>query len=78
MTGVAVEGYMTLEQAVDAIGSRLMQQDWLGQEVHLLEADKHISEELEAAAAGPPAVDTPLGRLNRAVNYLLRALSDGS
>jgi hypothetical protein len=77
MADVAVEGYMTLEQAVDAIGRRLMPQDWLGQEVRLLEAGKHISEELEAAAAEPPTVDTPLGRLNRAVNYLLRALSDG-
>jgi hypothetical protein len=77
MTSVAVAGYMTLEQAADAIDSRSMPRDWLGQEIILLETDKHVSEELEAAAAEPPAVDTPLGRLNRAINHLLRALSDG-
>lgn len=67
---------MTLEQAIDAIGRRLMPRDWLGQEISLLETDKHIAEELEVAAA-EAAADTPLGRLNRAVNHLLRALAAG-
>jgi hypothetical protein len=77
MTGVAVAGYMSLEEAVDAIGRRLMPRIWLGQETGLLEADRHVAEKLEIAAAETGAVDTPLGRLNRAVNHLLRALAAG-
>jgi hypothetical protein len=77
MMGIAISGYMTLEEAVDAIGHRLMPRNWLGQEVDLLETDKHIAEELEVAAAAAPPINTPLGRLNRAVNYLLRALCAG-
>jgi hypothetical protein len=77
MTGGEVAGYVTLEQAVEAIGRQLMPHDWLGEEISLLETDKHVPEELELAAAEAAAIDTPLGRLNRAVNYLLRALSAG-
>jgi hypothetical protein len=77
MTGIAVAGYMTLEQAVDAVGRRLMPRTWLGQETSLLETDKHIAEALEMAATEGAATDTPLGRLNRAVNHLLRALAAG-
>lgn len=76
MTSVALAEYMTLEQAVDAIGSRLMPQHWRGQEVNLLESDRHALEEPQAVAA-PAAIGTPLGRLNLAVSYLIRALSAG-
>ncbi len=65
MTGVAVAGYMTLGQAVDAFGRRLMPREWLGQEINLLGADSHISEELETAAAEPATGDTLHGRLAR-------------
>jgi hypothetical protein len=77
MTDIAATGYITLEHAVDALGRRLMPREWLGQEVTLLETDRHVSEKLEGATAEAAAIDTPLGRLNRAVNYLLRALSAG-
>lgn len=77
MTSVTTAGYMTLEQAVDAIGRRLMPRKWLGAEINLLEGDKHISEELEAVDAEPATIDTPVRRLNRAVHYLLSALARG-
>jgi hypothetical protein len=77
MRSIAVPGYMSLEEAVDAIGRRLMPRTWLGPEVGLLEIDKHVAEELEVQAAEAGGAGTPLGRLNRAVNYLLRALLAG-
>jgi hypothetical protein len=77
MTDPAIAGYTTLEQAADAIGRRLMPREWRGQEIELLEGDKHIAEELEASATEPASIGTPLGRLNRAVNYLLQAVIAG-
>ncbi len=77
MMSVTAAGYMTLEQAVDAIGRRLMPRNWLGDEITLLGGEKHISEELESADAEPAAIDTAVKRLNRAVHFLLSALANG-
>jgi hypothetical protein len=72
-----VSGYIAIEQAIDAVGRRLMPHQWLGQEVLLLKSDSRALEETEAASAEATVTETPLGRLNRAVNYLIHALFAG-
>lgn len=78
MTDFAKSGYITLDQAVDAIGRRLMPYEWLGQEINLLKADSRVTEEVEAVGDSATVTDTPVGRVNWAVNYLLRALYAGN
>lgn len=77
MTNLAISGYITLEQAVGAVGRQLMPREWLGQEVNLLKVDSRATEEVGIVGEKATATDTALGRLNRAVNYLLRALFAG-
>lgn len=77
MTDLATSGYITLEQAVDAVGRRLMPHEWLGQEVNLLKVDSRVTEDVEAVGEEATGTGTPFGRLNRAVNHLLRALFAG-
>jgi hypothetical protein len=70
-------GYIPLEQAVEAIGRRLMPHQWLGQEITLLKRNSRAIEEVEAVGEEATNVAAPLGRLNRAVNHLIRALFAG-
>jgi hypothetical protein len=68
---------MTLEQALDAVGRRLMPQEWQGHEVDLLKRDGAATEQAATPGEEAAATHTQVGRLNRAMTYLLRALSDG-
>lgn len=77
MTNLAKSGYITLDQAVEAVGRRLMPHEWLGQEINLLKLDSRALDEVEAVGEEATTGATPMGRLNRAVNYLIRALFAG-
>jgi hypothetical protein len=77
MTDFARSGYIPLDQAVEAVGRRLMPHQWLGQEINLLKLDSRALEEVEAVAEEATNIATPIGRLNRAVNYLIRVLFAG-
>ena len=70
-------GYVTLEQAIDAVGRRLMPQEWQGHEIDLLKRDSAIMEGAATAGEEATATHTQVGRLNRAMTYLLRTLSAG-
>jgi hypothetical protein len=70
-------GYITLEQAVDAVGRYLMPHEWLGTEIGLLRRDTAVTEAAPIVAEEETATDTQVGRLNRALNYLIRTLSAG-
>ena len=70
-------GYITIDQAVDAVGRYLMPHEWLGVETDLLKRDTTITEAAPIVAEEETATDTPVGRLNRALNYLIRALAAG-
>lgn len=70
-------GYMTVEQAVDAVGRYLMPHEWLGPELDRLKRDTTITEATPIVAEEETATDTQAGRLNRALNYLIRALAAG-
>jgi hypothetical protein len=70
-------GYITLEQAVDAVGRYLMPHEWLGTEIGLLKSDIAVTEAAPIVAEEETATDTQVGRLNRALNYLIRALAAG-
>ncbi len=77
MAGFVPSGYITLERAIDEVGRQLMPGAWLGQETTLLKRDSRATEEVAAVGGAATATDTPIGRLNRAVNYLLAALFAG-
>jgi hypothetical protein len=77
MTDFAPAGYMTLEQAIDDIGRHLMPHEWLCHETDLLRRDSSVTENLAGVGEEAAATDTPVGRLNRALNHLLRALFAG-
>ena len=70
-------GYITVEQAVDADGRYLMPHEWLGLEIDRLKRDTTITEAAPIVAEEETATDTQVGRLNRALNYLIRALAAG-
>lgn len=70
-------GYVTLQQAIDEIGRHLMPGEWLSHEINLLQSDSSITEDLAAVGEETIATGTPTGRLNRAMNHLLRALFAG-
>ena len=70
-------GYITVEQAVDAVGRYLMPHEWLGLEIDRLKRDTTITEAAPIVAEEETATDTQVGRLNRALNYLIRALAAG-
>jgi hypothetical protein len=77
MTDFATSGYVTLAQAVDRIGQRLMPHEWLGHEVDLLTWDSRATEEPAAVIEGAAITGTQAGRLNRALNHLLQTLRAG-
>ncbi len=77
MTDFVPLGYITLEQAIDAVGHRVMPSEWLGHETDLLKRDSAIIEEMAALGEEATATDTQIGRLTRAVNYLVHALAAG-
>jgi hypothetical protein len=68
---------MTLHQAIDEVGRHLMPQEWLGQETDLLPCDTRVTEDPAAVDEEATGTGTPAGRLNRAMNRLLRALFAG-
>jgi hypothetical protein len=70
-------GYVTLQQAIDEIGRHLMPGEWLSHEINLLQSDSSITEDLGGVGEEATATGTPAGRLNRAMNHLLRALFAG-
>lgn len=72
-------GYVTMDQAVDAVGRYLMPHEWLGVETDLLKRDTTLTDEdvPPIVAEEETATDTPVGRLNRALNYLVRTLAAG-
>jgi len=76
MTDFIPLGYMTIEQALDEIGRCLMPEKWLGTETGLLMVDSSLTEASPAAeeAASP---ETPAGRLNVALKFLIRVLYAG-
>jgi hypothetical protein len=68
---------MTLHQAIDELGRHLMPREWLGQETDLLPCDTRVTEDPAAVGKEETTAGTPAGRLNRAMNHLLRALFAG-
>lgn len=70
-------GYITVEQAVEMIGRHLMPHNWLGVETDLLRRDTTITDAAPIVAEEEPIADNPVGRLNRALNYLIPALAAG-
>lgn len=70
-------GYITLEQAVDGIGQRLMPDEWLGHEIDLLRRDSSVTEAGAAAGREAATTKTPAGRLSRAIGHLRRVLRAG-
>jgi hypothetical protein len=70
-------GYITLEQAVDAVGRYLMPHEWLGTETSLLKSDIAVTEAAPIVAEEETATDTQAGRVNRALNYLIGTLAAG-
>jgi hypothetical protein len=77
MTHFVSSGYITLQQAIDEVGRHVMPHEWLGQETDLLPRDSSVTENLAAVGEEATATGTLTGRLNRAMNHLLRALFAG-
>jgi len=77
MTHFVSSGYITLQQAIDEVGRHVMPHEWLGQETDLLPRDSSVTENLAAVGEEATATGTSTGRLNRAMNHLLRALFAG-
>lgn len=77
MTDFVPSGYVTIEEAVDRIGRRLMPRHWLGHETDLLKRDHDVTQATAVLDRRAAARAAQAKRLRRAVDHLRRALSAG-